>query len=112
MTACPTASKSSNLAEAVATPAIQTVREHIAWSYANLARAHAALKDGRTRYVQLDHIIRSRLFAGLRSGRMSIGSLFDDERDKALADRACIYCGGTERLTLDHLIPPHPGRRR
>jgi hypothetical protein len=27
-------------------PKIHTVREHVAWSYANLARAHAALDDG------------------------------------------------------------------
>jgi hypothetical protein len=61
-------------------PAIQTVREQIAWSYANLARAHAALMDGSDHYTRNHHIIRSRLFSGLLSGRMSIGSLYDDER--------------------------------
>ncbi|HWK35212.1 HNH endonuclease signature motif containing protein [Sphingomonas sp.] len=82
-----------------------TVFDQIAWSYANLARAHAALSAGRIEYIRTDHIIRARLFSGLRSGRMSIGSLYDDERLKMLADRACAYCANTERLTMDHLIP-------
>lgn len=89
----------------MAAPTITTVGEQVAWSYANLARAHAALKAGRTAYVQLDHIIRSRLFAGLLSGVMSMRSLYDDERDKALGERACVYCGAVPPLSIDHLIP-------
>jgi HNH endonuclease len=89
----------------MASPEITTVSHHIAWSYANLARAHAALKAGRTSYARLDHIVRSRLFAGLCSGKMSISSLYDDERLKMLGERQCVYCGLTNRLTIDHLIP-------
>ncbi len=33
------------------TPAIETVRQHIAWSYANLARTHAALEAGATAFL-------------------------------------------------------------
>lgn len=87
------------------TPEILTVHDQIVWSYANLARAHAALEDGRTRYVRLDHIIRSRLFGGLRDGRMSIRSLYDDERLKILSGGQCVYCGATEEISIDHLIP-------
>lgn len=86
-------------------PPIATVFDQIAWSYANLARAHAALSAGRTSYVRMDHIVRSRLFGGLQSGKMSIRSLYDDERIKMLAQRQCDYCGSTERLTIDHLVP-------
>jgi len=32
-------------------------------------------------------------------------SLYDDERLKMTAPRACYYCGSGERLTVDHLIP-------
>ena len=86
-------------------PDIRTVREQIAWSYANLARAHAALTDGRSRYNQLDHMIRARLFKGLLSGRMAMRSLYDDERLKMTMPRGCAYCGSADRLSLDHLIP-------
>jgi hypothetical protein len=93
----------------MAGPEIRTVREQLAWSYANLARAHAALAAGRTRYAQIDHIIRSRLFKGLCSGAMSIGSIVDDERLSKLAQPACAYCGASAPLVLDHLIPRATG---
>ena len=46
-------------------PQIATVLQHIAWSYANLARAHAAIESGATSYGRIHHIIRSKLFKGL-----------------------------------------------
>lgn len=90
---------------------IVTVRDSIAWSYANLARAHAALNDGALVYGRTHHIIRSKLFAGLKSGRMAMGSIFDDERLKLTAEQACAYCGGRENLTVDHLVPRIRGGR-
>lgn len=86
-----------------------TVREHICWSYANLARAHAALSEGATTYTLTHHMIRARLFKGLKTGTLQIGTLFDDEVTKLKSDKACCYCGGLERLTLDHLIPRMSG---
>lgn len=87
------------------TPDLVTVRDQIAWSYANLARAHAALAAGREEYSRTDHIVRARLFKGLQSQRMSIRSLYFDERVKHLSERCCTYCGQTGSLTVDHLIP-------
>lgn len=89
----------------MALPTVTTIREHIAWSYANLARADAALKEGASRYSQIHHIIRSKLYRGLVSGQMSMRSLYDDERLKMITPQACCYCGGVERLAVDHLIP-------
>ena len=86
-------------------PPIVTVRDQIAWSYANLARAHAALSEGCLRYTRTHHIVRSRLFKGLVSGRMSMRSLYDDERLKMTLPQICAYCGGRDGLSLDHLIP-------
>ena len=86
-------------------PDIQTVGHHIAWSYANLARADAALQDGDSSYKRIHHIIRSRLFNGLKSGTMAMRSLYDDERIKMTAPKACCYCGSVEHLAVDHLIP-------
>lgn len=86
-------------------PTIETVRDHVAWSYANLARAHAAIEDGSSSYSRTHHIIRNKLFHGLRSGRMSMRSLYDDERVKMLLPQACAYCGSTVELSIDHLVP-------
>ena len=85
-------------------PPLITVRDHVAWAYANLARAHAALKDGAVTYRPVHHMIRARLFKGLSTGTMSIRSMFDDEREKLLGPRCCEHCGSTEALSVDHLF--------
>lgn len=89
----------------MALPDPKTVREQIAWSYSNLARAHAALQEGAPKYRTLHHIIRIKLYHGLVSGRMSMRSLYDDERIKMTAPQACYYCSSKLDLTVDHLIP-------
>lgn len=86
-------------------PQIETVRQHIAWSYANLARAHAAIESGVTSYGRIHHIIRSKLFKGLTSGAMGMKTLYDDEKVKLNYPQACCYCGNTGALCIDHLIP-------
>lgn len=82
-----------------------TVRERIADSYANLARAHVALKRGASEYSRQDHMIRARLRRRLIDGTMKMRSLYDDERLKITFPRACHYCGGTRNLCMDHMIP-------
>jgi len=89
----------------MATPTPQTVREQISWSYANLARAHSALEDGATKYQRVHHIIRNKIYYGLLSGKMTMRSLYDDERLKMIAPQACYYCGAKGSLAVDHLIP-------
>lgn len=86
-------------------PVPVTVGEQIAWSYANLARAHAALESGATTYKVIHHVIRNKLYYGLISGKLSMRSLYDDERIKMTAPQACYYCGAKSHLTVDHLIP-------
>jgi len=95
----------------VVVPVPKTVREQIAWSYANLARAHAALDDGVAKYKAVHHIIRNKLYYGLLSGKMSMRSLYDDERIKMTAPQACYYCGAKGNLAVDHLIPRIRGGR-
>ena len=82
-----------------------TVREQIAFSYSNLARAHSALERAARKYATADYMIRAKLRRGLIDGAMSMRSLYDDERIKILAPQACYYCGSTNRLSVDHLIP-------
>ena len=84
----------------------KNVGELVALSYANLARAHAAKSDGSTKYERKHHIIRSKLYYGLLSGKLHIRSIFDDVKWTVKeAPRCCVYCGEVEHLSLDHLIP-------
>lgn len=89
----------------MAIPDPTTIREQIAWSYANLARAHAALEHGVTKYRVVHHVIRNRTYHGLLSGKIVMRSLYDDERLKMMMPQACYYCGHRDNLTVDHLVP-------
>ena len=89
----------------MALPKPKTVREQIAWSYANLARADAALEEGARKYRQLHHIIRNKLYHGLVSGKMFMRPIYDDEKVKMTVPKACSYCGSRLNLAVDHLIP-------
>lgn len=84
---------------------LSTIKELLFWSYANLAMAHATLSRQESKYSRLSFIIRSRLFAGLMSGKMSLGSMLDDERIKIEYSDVCAYCGDTASLSIDHIIP-------
>ncbi len=83
---------------------LQTVGELLYWSYANLAMAHAAVAAHQAKYGTLHYMIRARLFAGLREGRMGMGSIVEDDRLKLILPQACSYCAGTESLAVDHLL--------
>jgi hypothetical protein len=58
-----------------------------------------------TTYQRIHFIIRKKLFHGLKNGTMKMRSLFDDERKKMRVPQACYYCGSTDKLSVDHLIP-------
>ena len=81
-----------------------TVAELIYWSYANLAMAHDGINRGLYTYDKQSFIIRMRLYKGLISGKMQIGSLFKDERWKIDNGARCVYCGATENLSVDHIF--------
>lgn len=88
---------------------ITTVKEHIAWSYANLAAAHSAVDAGAKKYSRLNYMIRARLNKGLISDTMNMRSLLDDEKIKYKYPHSCCYCGSTEQLNMDHLMPKYKG---
>ena len=87
----------------------QTVGDLLLWSYANLAMAHAAVTSRVQTYGRTHFMIRARLFAGLRSGRMDVGSIADDERLKMVLPQTCCYCASRDNLSIDHLIPTSKG---
>ena len=90
---------------------VSTIGEYLYWSYANLAMAHAALSKGAHSYSRIHYAIRNKLYSGLISGTMKLGSLKEDERLKLVLPRACCYCGAVTILTLDHLMPISKGGR-
>ena len=86
-----------------------TVREQIAFSYALLGSAHAALKREARKYSTVDYMIRAKLRRRLIDGTMKMRSLYDDERIKMTMPQACYYCGSVHKLCADHLIPKMRG---
>ncbi|MSR32075.1 MAG: HNH endonuclease [Gemmataceae bacterium] len=88
-----------------------TIGELLYWSYANLAMAHAAVTNRATSYGRVHFMIRARLLKGLRDGTMNVGSLVEDERLKMVLPQACSYCGGRDRLSVDHLFASDRGGR-
>jgi len=94
-------------------PEITTIRESLYWCYANLAMAHAAVTQQTPIYNRTHFMIRSRLYKGLIDQTMAMGSIADDERLKMILPQACHYCGKSEKLSIDHLIPTaHGGQDR
>ncbi len=90
---------------------LETVREALYWSYANLAMAHTAVDRGQEKYGKFNYMIRARLFKGLKDGTMNMRTIFDDEKVKLETGQICNYCGSTEKLSLDHIFPQKLGGR-
>jgi hypothetical protein len=88
---------------------IETVRDFIYYSYANLAMAHTAVVKKQAKYGKLNFIIRAKLFKGLKDGTMSMRTIFDDEKIKLQTGQVCNYCGSNEKLALDHIFPQKYG---
>jgi hypothetical protein len=86
-----------------------TIGESLYWSYANLGMTHAALNDGAPKCGQVHFMIRARLYKGLRTGKMNMGALAEDEKLKLVLPKACCYCGARTNLSVDHLIPSKRG---
>jgi len=84
---------------------VETVREQIFLSYANLAMAHSVVEMGHHKYAVLNYMIRAKLFKGLVEGSMNMRSIFDDEKIKIQSGQICNYCGSSEKLALDHIFP-------
>lgn len=81
-----------------------TPKELIYLSYSNLAMAHSALDKRQDKYNRVNYMIRSRLYKGLSTGKMSIQSIFDDEKAKLLHGNRCSYCGSTSTISMDHIF--------
>lgn len=83
---------------------LNTVKEVLYWSYANLAMAHTAVDRNQEKYAVFNYMIRAKLYKGLIDGSMNIGTLFDDEKIKMQSGSKCSYCGSEDKLALDHIF--------
>jgi len=88
---------------------IETVRELIYYSYANLAMAHTAVDKQQEKYGTFNYMIRAKLFKGLKEGTMNMRTIFDDEKIKLQTGQVCNYCGSADKLALDHIFPQKYG---
>ncbi len=88
---------------------LETVRELIYYSYANLAMAHAAVVKNQETYGIINYMIRAKLFKGLKDGTMNMRTIFDDEKIKLQTGQICNYCGAVDHLSLDHIFPKKYG---
>ena len=82
-----------------------TIGESLYWSYAQMAMAFASARHDEPTYQQIDFIVRSKTYYGLLRGKIELGSLYRDEQEKIYSAGTCAYCGATDNLSLDHLIP-------
>jgi Pyruvate/2-oxoacid:ferredoxin oxidoreductase delta subunit len=80
---------------------VKTVRELIFWEYANLI-AKAAGFEKNYRFIMSRYQM-------LRTGKMKMSGVVRDDRKMLGCEKCCIYCGSTENLSLDHIIPLSKG---
>ena len=85
------------------------VSELLYWSYANLAMAEKAVHDRAQKYSRIHFMIRARLLNGLTKGTMSPRSLMLDQRIRMRLPQECVYCGGVNNLSIDHVVPTNRG---
>lgn len=90
-------------------PTPVTVKELLAWSYANLAMAHYAVENGADKYDKRAFSIRKRLYFGLMKGTMKMRTIFDDEKVKLRTGHCCNYCGAVDKLSVDHVFARNTG---
>ena len=81
------------------------VKERLYWAYANLAMAHSAIDNHQVKYFIVNYMVRAKLYRGLLDGNMKLGTFFDDEKIKFEVGKKCNYCGNSDNLAYDHIIP-------
>jgi hypothetical protein len=78
--------------------AVKTIRDLIYWQYAKIISESSGM--GKTQYPFLMN-----RFKNLQSGEIEwSGSIREYVREREMPNQ-CIYCGSTEGLSCDHLIP-------
>jgi hypothetical protein len=82
-------------------PYVKTVREELLYEYAKLI--------SRSAYGGLERAFITERFKKLRDNEISISDTMREWECEQELPRACVYCGSTEDLTSDHLVPRNRG---
>ena len=88
---------------------LSSIREHLYWRYATLGMAMDARKRGIDKYDRTSFSIRNALFRDLMSGEKKPQSFYNDERYKMLNAGKCVYCGSSDAVSVDHVLPRAKG---
>lgn len=86
-----------------------TLAELLYHRYAVLSALHACLDKGIREQGKLFFSVYHGRHKGFLSGKIKISSLNKDEKLKMSLPQCCVYCGATDKLTIDHLLPTRKG---
>lgn len=84
---------------------VHTIQELIFYQYAKII-AKSAMKTCDNETAKKNHYgFIKKTFRELRDGKKSWSDILREDLQFADSDKACVYCGATENLTKDHIIP-------
>jgi len=62
-----------------------------------------------SKYSTLHFMVRAKFNKGLNDGTMSPRTMMKDQKVRMKLPMECIYCGATENLAIDHVVPSNRG---
>lgn len=84
---------------------VKTIQDLIFYQYAKII-AKSAMKTGDNATAKQKHYgFIKKTFRELRDGKKSWSDILREDLQFADSDKACVYCGATENLTKEHIIP-------
>lgn len=86
-----------------------TVGERLFWAYANLTMTDMAVGRSDKKFKTLHYMVRAKLNKGLLDGTMSPRTMMKDQKVRMKLSMECVYCGDTQQLSIDHIVPRNRG---
>ena len=84
---------------------VKTIQDLIFYQYAKII-AKSAMKTGDNETAKKNHYgFIKKTFRELRDGKKSWSDILREDMQFVESDKACVYCGATENLTTEHIIP-------
>jgi ribosomal protein L37AE/L43A len=84
---------------------VKTIRDIIYFQYAKtIARAAFGYADGKEAKAKAYGFIKTK-FKELRDGKIQWSDILREDLKFVESDKKCIFCGSTENITKEHIIP-------
>ena len=80
---------------------VKTLRDLIWYQYAKIAAKSAFGKDAKQKHYGF---VKSMLM-DLQSGKKKWSDILREDKQLVEAEKLCIYCGATDNLSYEHLVP-------